>query len=97
MYILKIKHNKRWILIQKMLKDRILKCILCSICPTIYVNKHPSRLTYGRTPAKGSNLVVSRNRRILNVNFDGFNLRYECSYCIYRYTIPILTQPPTFP
>ena len=39
MYILKIKHNKRWILIQKMFKDRILKCILCSISPTIYVNK----------------------------------------------------------
>ena len=76
MYILKIKHNKRWILIQKMFKDRILKCILCSISPTIYVNKHPSRLTYGKTPAKGSNLVVIRNRRILNVNFYGFNLRY---------------------
>ena len=43
-----------------MLKDRTL---LCSICPTIYVNKHLSRLTYGRVRAKGSNYVETRNRR----------------------------------
>ena len=36
-----------------------LQCILCSNCSTIYVNKHLSRLTYGRAPAKGSNLVVT--------------------------------------
>ena len=36
-----------------------LQCILCSNCPTIYVNKHFSRLIYGRAPAKGSNLVVT--------------------------------------
>ena len=47
-----------------MLKDRTLLCISYSICPTIYVNKHLSRLTYGRAPAKGSNPVVTRNRRI---------------------------------
>ena len=29
-----------------------------------YVNKHLSRFTYGRVPAKGSNPVVIRNRRI---------------------------------
>ena len=29
-----------------------------------YVNKHLSRLTYGRAPAKRSNPVVIRNRRI---------------------------------
>ena len=44
----------------------ILLCISCIICPTIYVNKHLSRLTYGRAPAKGSNHVVTRNRRILS-------------------------------
>ena len=39
-------------------KNRTLLCILCSICPTIYVNKHLSRLTYGKAPAKGSNPVL---------------------------------------
>ena len=47
----------------------ILLCISCSICPTIYVNKHLSRLTYGRAPAKGSNHVVTRNRRIQDIYF----------------------------
>ena len=47
-----------------MLKVRTLLCILCFICPTIYVNKDLSCLTYGRAPAKGSNPVVTRNRRI---------------------------------
>ena len=47
-----------------MLKKRTLLCISCSICPTIYVNKHLSRLNYRRAPAKGSNPVVTRNRRI---------------------------------
>ena len=61
--MLKIKHNNRW-----MLKDRTLLCILCSICPTMYVNKHLSRLTYGRALAKGSNPVVTRNRRITHCN-----------------------------
>ena len=51
--------------LEKMSKDRTLICISCSICPTIYVNKHLSRLTYGRAPAKGSNPVVTRNRRII--------------------------------
>ena len=37
------------------IKYSTLQCILCSNCPTIYVNKHLSRLTYGRAPAKGSN------------------------------------------
>ena len=47
-----------------MLKDRTLLYISCSICPTIYVNKHLSRLIYGRAPTKGSKPVVTRNRRI---------------------------------
>ena len=47
-----------------MLKDRTLLCISCIICPTIYVQKHLSRLTYRRAPAKGNNPVVTRNRRI---------------------------------
>ena len=45
-----------------------LLCISCIIGPTIYVNKHLSRLTYGRAPAKGSNPVVTRNRRIGYIN-----------------------------
>ena len=45
-----------------MIKDRILLCIPCSICPIVNVNKHLSRLTYGRAPA--NNPVVTRNRRI---------------------------------
>ena len=36
------------------------------ICRT---NKHISRLTYGRAPAKGSNPVVTRNRRIRIINY----------------------------
>ena len=46
-----------------MLKDSTLLCISCTICPAIYVKKHLSRLTYGRAPAKGSNPIVTRNRR----------------------------------
>ena len=64
MYIFKIKRNQIWIFIKQMLKDRTLICILCSICPTIYVNKHHYRVTYGRAPTKGSNLVLTRNRRL---------------------------------
>ena len=60
MYILKIKNNKRWIFIHV----RTLPCISCNICPTIYVNKYLSLLTYGRAPEKGNNPVVTRNRRI---------------------------------
>ena len=50
MYILKIKHKKEWVFIQSMLEDLTLLCILYSICPTIYVNKHIFRLTYRRVP-----------------------------------------------
>ena len=59
-----------------MLKDRTSLCISCSICPTIYVNKHLSRLTYGRAPAKGSNPVVTRNRRI-GIKLDAENDNLE--------------------
>ena len=64
MYILKIKLYKRWIFIKKILKNKTLLYVSCSICPTIYVNIHLSRLTYRRAPAKGSNPVLTRNRRI---------------------------------
>ena len=50
MYILKIKHKKEWVFIQSMLEDLTLLCILYSIRPTIYVNKHIFRLTYRRVP-----------------------------------------------
>ena len=49
-------------------KNRTLLCTSCSICPTIYVNKHLSRLTYGRAPAKGSNPFVTQNRRITPIH-----------------------------
>ena len=44
-------------------KNRTFLCISCSICPIIYVKKRLFRLTYERTPAKGSNPVITRNRR----------------------------------
>ena len=34
------------------------------LCPTIYVNKYLSHLTYGRAPTNGGNPIVTRNRRI---------------------------------
>ena len=37
----------------------------CSICPINYINKHLSRLTYGRAPKKRSNPVITQNRRIV--------------------------------
>ena len=78
MYTLKIKHNKRWIFLQWMLKDKtLLLCISCSICPTIYLNKHLSRLTYGRSPAKGSSPIVTRNRHITGV--ITYNLKCLCA------------------
>ena len=40
-------------------KRLTLLCISCSTCPTIYVKN-----TYRRAPEKGSNPVVTRNRRI---------------------------------
>ena len=83
MYILKIKHNKRWIFLQWMLKDKTLLCISCSICPTIYLNKHLSRLTYGRSPAKGSSPIVTRNRHITGVITYNLN---EVFMCQTRYT-----------
>ena len=43
---------------------------IITFCPTIYENKHRSRLTNGRAPTKGRNPVVTRNRRIsLNQNW----------------------------
>ena len=47
-----------------MLVDANLLYISCIICPTTYVNKHLTSLTYGRAPTKGSNRVVPRNQRI---------------------------------
>ena len=38
-----------------------LLCISCRICPTIFVNKHLSRLIYGK---ENGNPIVTRNRRI---------------------------------
>ena len=60
-----------------MLKDRTLLCISCSICPNIYVNKHLSRLTYGRVRAKGSNYVVARNRRIFNDRIENATILHN--------------------
>ena len=37
-----------------------LLCISCSIFPTIYVNKHMSRLRKSRAPTKGSNHVLTK-------------------------------------
>ena len=42
-----------------MLLDLTLLCISCNICPTIYVNKHLSRLTCRKAPTKESNSVVT--------------------------------------
>ena len=64
MYILKIKPNKRWIYVQKMLKDRLYYGSQTVSVPYYYVKKHLSCLTYGRAPAKGSNSALTRNRRI---------------------------------
>ena len=50
--------------LKKILKNKTLLYVSCNICPTIYVNIHLSRLTYRRAPAKGSNPVLTRNRRI---------------------------------
>ena len=47
-----------------MLLDKTLLRISCSSCPTIYVNKHLSRLTYRRAPTKGSNPIITRNQHI---------------------------------
>ena len=43
-----------------------LLCISCRICPTIFVNKHLSRLTYGK---ENGNPIVTRNRRIEQRNW----------------------------
>ena len=48
-----------------MLKYETLLCIPYSTCPTVYVNKHLSCLTYGRVPRDGSNYVGTRNLRIV--------------------------------
>ena len=45
-------------------KNNTLLCISCSTCPTVYVNKHLSYLTYGRVQTKGRNYVGTRNLRI---------------------------------
>ena len=47
-----------------MLKNKTVLCISYSTCPTVYVNKHLSCLTYGRVPTKGRNYVGNRNLRI---------------------------------
>ena len=54
-------------------------CISCSICPTIYVNKHISRLNYGRALAKESYPVVTQNRRIAAM--DDFHIPLVLSLC----------------
>ena len=53
-----------------MLKNKTLLCISYSTCPTVYVNRHLSCLTYGRVPTKGRNYVRTRNLRI-ETNTDG--------------------------
>ena len=40
-----------------MLKDKTALCTLYSSCPTVYVNIHPSCLTYERLPTKGRKYV----------------------------------------
>ena len=40
----------------------------------IYINKHLSRLTYGRAPAKGSNTVITRKQVYLLPYFESFLL-----------------------
>ena len=48
-----------------------LMCISYSTCPTVYVNKHLSSLTYGRVPTKGRNYFGTRNLRIsISHGFD---------------------------
>ena len=86
MYIIKLNHIVEWVYIQKRFKDRTLLCILCSLCPTIYVNKHLYRLIYGRVPTKGSYPVVTRNRRfrvnpfLVIITLCLFCLIYACQY-----------------
>ena len=64
-----------------MLKDRTLLCISCGICPTIYVNKHLSRLTYGRARAKGSNPVVTRTDVLEICTFKLKGTKYRNVIC----------------
>ena len=47
-----------------MLRNETLLCFSSSTCPTVYVNKHLSCLTYEREPTKGRNYVGTRNLRI---------------------------------
>ena len=51
-----------------MLKNKTLLCISYCTCPTVNVNKHLSRLTYGRVPTKGRNYVGTRNLRIVHTS-----------------------------
>ena len=53
-----------------MLKDKSLLCISYSTCPTVYVNKHLSCLTYGKVPTKGRNYVGTRNLRVFLFFFN---------------------------
>ena len=46
-----------------MLRNETLLCFSSSTCPTVYVNKHLSCLTYERVPSKGRNYVGTRNFR----------------------------------
>ena len=59
-----LKHYKRCIFIPKMLLEMNLQCISYNICPTLYINKHISRLIYGSALTKGGNPVVTGNWRI---------------------------------
>ena len=63
-YVLKNKHDKNFMFIQEMLKNKTLLCISLSTCPTVHVNKHLLSLTDGRVPTRGSNYDGTRHLRI---------------------------------
>ena len=62
--------------------------LIYSTCPTVYVNKHLSCLTYGRVPTKGCNYIRTQNLRIENIYMNTVSkIRLICPVVISGYNI----------